>query len=156
LLDVCDVEAAVLVVYSPTFIFPCMLDDGHRRPHYIYHCNKDVCSVSNLHIIAFKDLIRSWAFVWFSSTLLTLQVMVVELCLCLALPGVTETDTVNYVSMCAYQSNCTKACTDGGRIVLCLFVALPMSVAKGCTLPFILGALLLYEEHPKCLPATMV
>ena len=57
-LDVCDVEAAVLVVYSLTFIFPCVLDDGHRRPHYIYHCNKDVCSVSHLHTVALKDLIR--------------------------------------------------------------------------------------------------
>lgn len=58
--------------------------------------------------------------------------------------------------MCACQSNCTKAYKGGGRIVLCLLVALPMSVAKECTLPFILGALLLYEEHPKCLPANMV
>jgi hypothetical protein len=44
-------------VYSPMFIFPCMLDDGHRGPHYIYCCNKAVCSVSHLHIIALKDLI---------------------------------------------------------------------------------------------------
>jgi len=41
-LDFCDVEAAVLLVYSATFIFPCILDDGYRRLYYIYHCNKDV------------------------------------------------------------------------------------------------------------------
>jgi hypothetical protein len=117
-------------VYSATFIFPCMMEDGHRRPHYIYRCNKSVCSVAHLHTIALKDLIRGWVCVWFSSTSLALQVMAVELHLCLALPGITETDTVNYVSMCAYQSNCTKACISGGRIVLCLLVAFPMIVAK--------------------------
>jgi len=37
-LDICDVAAVVLLVYFPVFIFPCMLDDGHRRLHYIYHC----------------------------------------------------------------------------------------------------------------------
>jgi len=122
-LDICGVAAAVLVVYSPMFIFPCMLDDGHRGLHYISCCcNKDACSVSHLHIVALKDLIRGWVCFWFSSISLALQVMAVELHLCLALAGNTETDSVNYVSMCGYQSNCTKTC---------LLVALPMSVAKG-------------------------
>lgn len=109
-----DVEAAVLVVYSPTFIFPCMLHDGHRRLHRIFHCNEDVCSLSHLHTVVLKVLLRGWVCMWFSSTSLALQVMAVELHLCLALPSVTETDTVNYVSIGAYQSNCTKACTSGG------------------------------------------
>jgi hypothetical protein len=104
-------------VYSPMFIFPCMLDDGHRGLHYIYCCNKDACSVSHLHIIALKDLIRGWVCFWFSSISLALQVMAVELHLCLALAGNTETDTVNYVSICGYQSNCIKTCTSGCRIV---------------------------------------
>lgn len=94
-LDICD-AAVVLVVYFPVFIFPCMLDDGHRRLHYIYHCNKDVCSVSHLHTIALKNLIRGWVCVWFSSISFALQVMAVELRLCLALPGITET----YCKLC--------------------------------------------------------
>lgn len=64
-LDICDVAAVELVVYFPVFILPCMLDDGHRRLHYIYHCNKDVFSVSHLHTIALKNLIRGWVCVWF-------------------------------------------------------------------------------------------
>ena len=87
------------------FIFPCMLDDVHRRPYYSYLCNKDVCSVFHLHTVALKDLIRGWVCVWFSSISLALHVMAVELCLCLALLGITETDTVNYV-VCP-KSKCT-------------------------------------------------
>jgi hypothetical protein len=97
-LDICDVAAAVLVVYSPMFIFlACwMMVTG---PRYIYCCSKDACSVSHLHIIALKDLIRGCVCFWFSSISLALEVMGVEFHLCWALAGNTETDTVNYVSI---------------------------------------------------------
>jgi hypothetical protein len=93
--------------------------------------------VSYLHNLTLKDFIRGCVCVWFSSISLALQVMAVELHLCLALPGITETNTVNCVSVCAYQSNRTKACTSRGGIVLCLLVVLPMSVAKEAVVPFL-------------------
>lgn len=98
--EIKHVAAVVLVVYFPVFIFPCMLDDGHRRLYYIYYCNKNVCSVSHLHTVALKNLIRGWVCVWFSSISLALQVMALEFHLCLALPGITET----YCKVCVHVS----------------------------------------------------
>lgn len=114
-------------MYFPVFIFPCVLDDGHRRLRYIYHCKKYECSVSHLHTIALKNLIRCWVCVWFSSITLALQVMAVELRLCLVLPGIIET----YCELCVHiKATTLRHAQVGGRIILCLHVALPMSVAK--------------------------
>jgi hypothetical protein len=115
--------------------------------------------VSHLHNPTLKDLIRGWVCIWFSCISLALQVMALELHLCLALPGITETNTVKYVSVCAYQSDCTKACTSRGGIVLCLLVVLPMSVAKEAVVPFLsflVSSYCMRNIQPWCSLVTMI